>query len=97
MPTFCISDLHAADRGPRDSFSYNGREARFDKFLDMVEQTRGRLLILGDLLDFWLVNPGPAITTYLPLLDRLAGMGATWVVGNHDNALAPLIGSKLNA
>jgi UDP-2,3-diacylglucosamine pyrophosphatase LpxH len=95
MPTFCISDLHAADRGPRDSFSYNGREARFNKFLDMVEQTRGRLLILGDLLDFWLVNLGAAITTYLPLLDRLAGMGATWVVGNHDNALAPLLGTSL--
>lgn len=95
MPTFCISDLHAADRGPRDSFAYNGREARFDKFLDMVEQIHGRLLILGDLLDFWLVNPGLAITTYLPLLDRLAEMGATWVVGNHDNALAPLLGSKL--
>ena len=29
MPTFCISDLHLCDRGPRDNFAYNGREERF--------------------------------------------------------------------
>jgi UDP-2,3-diacylglucosamine pyrophosphatase LpxH len=95
MPIFCVSDLHAADRGPRDNFAFNGREERFGKFLDMVEREQGRLLILGDLLDFWQVNLGAAVTAYLPLLDRLAALGATWIVGNHDNALAPLIGTPL--
>ena len=62
MPTFCISDLHLCDRGPRDNFAYNGREERFDHFLKIVEQAHGRLLILGDLLDWWQVPVGAAIS-----------------------------------
>ena len=95
MPIFAISDLHLCDRGPRDNFAFNGREERLVAFLDMVDREQGRLLVLGDLFDFWQVNLGTAVVAYLPLLDRLARMGATWIVGNHDNALAPLIGSKL--
>ena len=95
MPIFAISDLHLCDRGPRDNFAFHGREDRLGAFLDMVDQEQGRLLILGDLFDFWQVNLGTAVVAYLSLLDRLARMGATWIVGNHDNALAPLIGSKL--
>ena len=95
MTTFCISDLHAADRGARDVFSFEDREQRFSNFLDMVAKENGRLLILGDLLDFWQVPVGAAVVTYAALLDRLTAMGAIWLVGNHDNALAPLIGTPL--
>ena len=95
MPIFAISDLHLCDRGPRDNFAFNGRESRFYNFLKMVEESKSRLLILGDLFDFWQVNMGASINAYLPLLDRLDELGALWIVGNHDNALAPLIGSKL--
>ena len=95
MVTFAVSDLHAADRGPRDNFCYDGREERFNKFLDFVESDKGRLLILGDLFDWWQVPVGSAVMAYLPLLNRLAAMGAVWVVGNHDAALAPLIGTTL--
>ena len=95
MPTFCISDLHLCDRGPRDNFAYNGREERFYSFLKFVEEARGRLLILGDLLDWWQVPVGAAIGAYLPLMKRLDELGAEWIVGNHDNALAPLIGTPL--
>ena len=95
MPTYCVSDLHLCDRGPRDNFCFEDREQRFHRFLNLVERNRGRLLILGDLFDWWQVPVGSAVTAYLPLLDRLAQMGATWIVGNHDNALAPLIGTPL--
>ena len=95
MPTYCVSDLHLCDRGPRDNFCYGDREERFYRFLDLVESNHGRLLILGDLFDWWQVPVGAVIVAYRPLLDRLAGMGATWIVGNHDNALAPLIGTEL--
>jgi len=95
VPTYCVSDLHLCDRGPRDNFSVGEREQRFHRFLDFVESNRGRLLILGDLFDWWQVPVGAAIMAYRPLLDRLADMAATWVVGNHDNALAPLIGTEL--
>ena len=86
MNTFAISDLHLCDRGPRDNFSFNGREGRFNRFLDFVERSKGRLLILGDLFDWWQVPMGETILAYLPLLDRLAALGAEWVVGNHDGA-----------
>jgi UDP-2,3-diacylglucosamine pyrophosphatase LpxH len=95
MPLYCVSDLHACDKGPRDNFSFEGREERFENFLDMVWHDNGRLLILGDLLDWWQVPVGSAVVAYRPLLDRLASIGAKWVIGNHDNALAPLIGSPL--
>ena len=76
MPIFAISDLHLCDRGPRDNFAFNGREERFYNFLKMVEEAKSRLLILGDLFDFWQVNMGASINAYLPLLDRLAGIGS---------------------
>ena len=56
MPTFCVSDLHLCNRGPRDNFAYNGREARFSDFLDFVAASRGRLIVLGDLFDWWQAN-----------------------------------------
>jgi UDP-2,3-diacylglucosamine pyrophosphatase LpxH len=87
--------LHLCDRGYRDNFAVEGREARFHEFLDFVETCRGRLYVLGDLFDWWQVNLGKAVMAYLPLMDRLDAMGATWVVGNHDNALVALIGSRL--
>jgi predicted phosphodiesterase len=66
---------------------------RFDNFLNMVEKENGRLLILGDLLDWWQTNFGASIVAYLPLLDRLNELEAKWIAGNHDNALVPLIGT----
>ena len=56
MPLFRLSDLHLCERGPRDNFAYNGREERFNNFLNMVEAAGGQLLILGDLFDWWLAN-----------------------------------------
>ena len=95
MPIFCVSDLHLCDRGYRDNFAVEGREARFHEFLDFVQGLGGHLYILGDLFDWWQVNLGNSITTYSPLIDRLGAMGARWIVGNHDNALVALIGSRL--
>ena len=87
MPTYCISDLHLCDKGPRDNFCFNGREARFHKFLDHVETCNGRLIVLGDLFDWWQANLSDSVLAHLPLIDRLATMNAIYVVGNHDCAL----------
>ena len=96
MTTFCVSDLHACDKGPRDNFAFEDRPEHFGKFLDMVEKTpNARLLVLGDLLDWWQVPVGSAIVAHRDLLDRFAAMSAKWVVGNHDNALTALIGTPL--
>ena len=95
MSTFCISDLHACDRGYRDNFSVEGRESCFHKFLDFVESREGRLYILGDLFDFWQVNLSKAVVTYSDLLDRLDDMEAVYVVGNHDGALSHFINTPM--
>ena len=70
MPIFCVADLHLCDRGFRDNFAVEGREARFYKFLDYVEANGGQLYVLGDLFDWWQANlsksvlrlPRPACT-----------------------------------
>lgn len=98
MPIFCVSDLHLCDRGYRDNFAVEGREARFCKFLDYVEAENGLLYVLGDLFDWWQVNLSRSIRAYQDLLARLAHLGllgALWVVGNHDNALTDFIGSNI--
>lgn len=98
MPIFCVSDLHLCDRGYRDNFAVEGREARFCKFLDYVEAEGGLLYVLGDLFDWWQVNLSRSIRAYQDLLARLAhlgSLGALWVVGNHDNALTDFIGSNI--
>jgi UDP-2,3-diacylglucosamine pyrophosphatase LpxH len=89
---FCISDLHLGDRGYRDNFSVCDREKRFGKFLDYVSDSDGTLIILGDLLDLWQTTAARSIGSYRNLLKRLTytgahGYGASWLVGNHDNAL----------
>ena len=98
MPIFCVSDLHLCDRGCRDNFAVEGREARFHEFLDFVEAEGGQLYILGDLFDWWQANLSKSIRAYQDLLARLTHMGplgALWVVGNHDNALTDFIGSAV--
>jgi UDP-2,3-diacylglucosamine pyrophosphatase LpxH len=98
MPIFCVSDLHLGDRGFRDNFAVEGREARFHEFLDFVEAEGGHLYILGDLFDWWQVNLSRSIRVYQDLLARLTHvgpLGALWVVGNHDNALIHFIGSEI--
>ena len=92
MPIFCVSDLHLCDRGYRDNFAVEGREARFYKFLDYVEAESGQLYVLGDLFDFWQANMSRAVTAYLDLLTRLNKMRAVYVAGNHDCALSAFIG-----
>jgi UDP-2,3-diacylglucosamine pyrophosphatase LpxH len=95
MRHYVVSDLHLCDRGPRDNFSHNGREERFNRFLDVVAREGARLRILGDFFDWWEVPLGAAIKAYLPLADRIAALDSDWVWGNHDNALSPLFGTPL--
>ena len=84
MPTYCISDLHMGDAGPRDNFAYGDREKQLLSFLDMVEDNAGRLVICGDLFELWQSNVSKVLMKRIWLLDRLAKMGAIYVLGNHD-------------
>ena len=92
---FVISDLHLGDGGPRDSFAWGDREKQFGLFLDYVAQKQGELIVLGDLFEFWQMNPSKIVVRNKPLLDRLAAMSATYVVGNHDTDIEHFIGTGL--
>lgn len=86
-PIYCVSDLHLGDGGPRDNFAYMSggkRQAEFESFLDFVEERNGKLLILGDLFEMWQSNVSKVVTHRKSLLDRLAKMGAIYILGNHD-------------
>lgn len=86
-PHFVVSDLHSGDKGNRDNFhamSNGRREDEFNDFLDYVESENGELTIDGDLFELWQSNISKVMTCRLPLLDRLARMGARYLLGNHD-------------
>lgn len=89
---FVISDLHLGDGKSRDNFSLGNRPEQFRSFLDFVESEGKRLIILGDLFEFWQANLGQILVNHEPLLSRLARMEVEYVVGNHDVDLLPLVG-----
>ena len=91
---YCISDLHLGDKGPRDNFFARG-EDRLYSFLEYVYEQRGELIILGDLFEWWQTNLSTSVLAYRELIDNLGGLGATWVLGNHDNALEGFRGTLL--
>lgn len=96
-PHFCVSDLHMGDKGPRDNFAWMSggwREQEFNNFLDYVESEDGELTILGDLFELWQGNISTVLTCRMPLLDRLAAMGARYLIGNHDIDLLYLTQAK---
>jgi len=94
MPVFIASDLHAGDRGVRDNFARPvDKLPVFNAFLDYVVAEKGKLVIAGDLFDFWQVNLSKAIVVNRVLLDRLAQMQAAYIVGNHDSDLRYFVGT----
>jgi UDP-2,3-diacylglucosamine pyrophosphatase LpxH len=86
-PIFVISDLHMGDGGPRDNFAFGDREKHLLAFLDHVEKSNGRLVICGDLFELWQSNISKVLTHRKWLLDRLASMETTYILGNHDSDL----------
>jgi UDP-2,3-diacylglucosamine pyrophosphatase LpxH len=90
MSIIVVSDLHLGDRGPRDNFAHPDKMPDFNNFLDYV--SLDKLVVAGDLFDFWQVNLSKAIIMYRRLLDRLARMNASYIVGNHDADLKYFVG-----
>lgn len=93
-PIYCVSDLHLGDGGPRDNFTQKKMD-QFRAFLDYVEGRGGRLIILGDLFEFWQANISKVIMRHLPLLDRLLQLDTIYVLGNHDADLLHFCGQSI--
>ncbi len=90
-----ISDLHIGDGGPRDNFGYkdSNRPDQFMAFLGYVEKEGAELIIAGDLLEFWQASLSKVIVSNQAMLDRLAQLNATYILGNHDSDLSHFIGT----
>jgi hypothetical protein len=96
-PIFAVSDLHLGDGGPRDNFAHMSSGHRLDEFLGFLRyvcESNGKLIIVGDLFDFWQANLSRVIVYHRKLLDTLAEMEAIYVLGNHDSDLRYFLGEK---
>lgn len=81
-PVYVVSDIHLGAVPP-------GTERRFVEFLDHVAANASRLIVNGDLFDFWFeygeVIPGRHFRTLAGLARVVeAGVPVTLVGGNHD-------------
>lgn len=92
---YAISDLHLGDGGPRDNSVAN--LPALNTFLDYVQDMGGRLIICGDMFEFWQANLSAVLVHHESLLDRLANMDVTYVVGNHDIDLLHFCDPKLTS
>ena len=86
---YFVSDLHL--RGPDDA---NQR-----MFLDFVERrvrpSGARLVIGGDLFDFWYGMPGRVPAPFREVVDTLESLSdVVWVEGNHDVRLKRALGPQ---
>ncbi len=90
-PIFVVSDLHLGSGGRRDNFATYRKEKQFFDFLDFVAKNDGELIITGDLVDMWRFRIRRILRRYAELFDRLAKMNVSYIVGNHDQAIEPLV------
>ena len=84
---YCISDLHISDGGYRDNFQLYNREKRFRDFIHLIKKHNAELIIIGDLLDFWVGNLGIILDYRDDLLSLLKDVNIKYITGNHDSEL----------
>lgn len=95
MKTLFIADAHLK----------NPRDRNYRTLLDfLAEQMHavGRLVLLGDIFEFWVGYRHTVFANYVPLLAMLAeyrekGIEICYVEGNHDFHLGPYFGDRLGA
>ncbi len=92
--TIFVSDLHIW--GLKDPTL-----KAFLAFLDRLEGSVSRLVIAGDLFDFWVGFNCVVYAQYVPILERLwrwrqQGVQIDYIEGNHDFHLGPFFKETLN-
>jgi len=86
-PLFLISDIHAGALSPKeDEFA----KQKLEKLFQHVEQSDGRLIILGDLFDYWQESGHKTpkqLHTWLEIFDRYRrpSKPTVLITGNHDH------------
>lgn len=84
---YVVSDVHLGNGSSKDHMVRGNRERLLFDFLDAVERSQGRLVILGDLLDLWRFRLDDVLGRWEGLLDRFASLSPDYVLGNHDAKL----------
>lgn len=84
--TYFISDMHLGARYIKDSRAH---EARVTAFLDSIKHDARRLMMLGDVLDYWYEYNSVVPRGHVRFLGKLAeladdGVEILWMTGNHD-------------
>jgi len=90
---YVISDPHMGDGGWRDDFAVGDREQKFLAFLDMVEKHHAKLIINGDLFEFWQLSISKVLSTRKNIIDKLSSMDVEYIIGNHEYDFKYFIGT----
>ena len=98
MQTFFLSDVHLGAYPDVERTSV----PMLMRFLDHVTDQRGRLFIVGDLLDFWFEYPTVVPRRPFRLLAHLksmvdSGCDVTYVAGNHDYWMGDFLRTEVGA
>jgi UDP-2,3-diacylglucosamine pyrophosphatase LpxH len=88
---YVVSDLHLGDRSGADNFApFEDRFLSFYRTL-IAGDNDAKLILAGDIFDFWQAEHGQIIKEYYDLLVEIFDK-STFVVGNHDIDLRGFIG-----
>lgn len=87
-PVYFISDIHLGAPSLKPEFE-SRRRKELGRFFSTVETSGGRMIIVGDLFDFWFeykhVVPKKFFWLYAKLREMVdAGIHVDYVAGNHD-------------
>jgi UDP-2,3-diacylglucosamine hydrolase len=97
LPVVFFSDAHL---GAESRIHEAGREARLHSFLNSLAGRISRLIIVGDLFDFWFEYRTTIPRRYFPTLEilgrlRSQGIAMDYLNGNHDFWLGPFLSDDL--
>jgi UDP-2,3-diacylglucosamine hydrolase len=98
LPAFFLSDLHLGAYPDTERTSV----PMLMRFLDHVADRKGKLFIVGDLLDFWFEYPTVVPRRPFRLLAHLksmvdSGCDVTYVAGNHDYWMGDFLSNEVGA
>ncbi len=87
-PVYFISDIHLGAPSLKPEFEEKRKTALL-KFMDMVEKNGSRMIIVGDLFDFWYEYKSVVPKAFFWLYAKLAcmvenGVPIDYIAGNHD-------------
>lgn len=97
MALYVFSDAHLGSGSIQDE---QRKRERLTQLFRLIEQDGDRVIILGDLFDFWFEYPDLIPKAHFPVLHQLQnlrdrGIGIEYVSGNHDFWMLDFFGTHM--